>query len=249
MLTKLLPASIQEEYFWDNFQLIGKPSRKGPEADLVMNFIRSSIPLPVNGEFSTIYIEPQLGNLRPDIVIVYWDPKITRSWPVARELLDLTDLKIIQMLSLLGPSAEDELKKFFPIRKLTSALERLFTANCAIYLENRWHLKELSSLFAIRRIIAVEAKISNINKAIEQAYANSWFSSESYILTTRKQPNSIIIERARQLGVGFWTYRKTGDIEQKLKAKEYLLPFSYGSWEFNEMVWRHFKGIINEYRL
>ncbi len=229
--------------------LNGRPSRSGPEADLVMDFIQSSLPEPGDDECRTVFIEPRLGNLRPDIVIIYWDPNITFAWPIARQFLSLMDLQLIQMLFLTSPLTENELKDFFPARKLIPALDRLYAADC-VYLQNdKWLLKDLSYLFAIRRIISVEAKLSDVSKALDQAFANTWFSSESYVLTPRKQHRYMTMELARSYGVGLWTFKKEGEVEQMLASKNYPVPFSYGSWVFNEMVWRHNQGIRDEYRL
>jgi hypothetical protein len=249
MSKRTLPATTQVESFLRCGGLYGKPSRSGPEADLVMDFIQSSLPEPGDNESMTVFIEPRLGNLRPDIVIIYWDPDITFVWPTARQFLSLLDLQLIQMLFLTSPLTENELKDFFPARKLIPALDRLYAADC-VYLQNeKWLLKELSCLFAIRRIISVEAKLSDVSKALDQAFANTWFSSESYVLTPRKQHRSMTIELARSYGVGLWNLKKDGKVEQMLESKNYPVPFSYGSWVFNEMVWRHNQGISDEYRL
>ncbi len=71
----------------------------------------------------------------------------------------------------------------------------------------RIFLEVCSFLYSsLRRIIAFEAKISALSKAIEQAHLNTWFASESYVLTTNGRRRDHIIQKARKHGIGVWPH-------------------------------------------
>lgn len=244
---------MNSAYVWDssfmpsieNENIIGTPSRPGIEADLVMSFVKTSLPAEEPGETKTVFIEPKIGTLRPDIVVIYWNPDITSKWPEERQHLNLFDLQTIQALLLSGPCTLSELSQFMPLSKLKRSLEKLSRANCVQSFHSEWFINDLSSVFAVRSVIAFEAKLSNTHKAIEQAYANTWFSSESYILMPSKQPRSDTLEKAQHYGVGIWSY-KDQVASQIMTAEKHTLPFSYGTWIFNEMVWNYSKGRVYE---
>ena len=79
------------------YNIDGRPSRKGPESDLVVNFIDSFIPLEKD-VFISVLIEPQLINSVPDIVFIYWDRTATNEWGKSRLNLETNDYKLIQFL-------------------------------------------------------------------------------------------------------------------------------------------------------
>ena len=56
---------------------LGEPSRPGPEAEMVEQFVDEALPRSCRGENRTVLIEPQIGARRPDIVVVYWNPSIS----------------------------------------------------------------------------------------------------------------------------------------------------------------------------
>jgi ribonuclease HI len=49
--------------------------------------------------------------------------------------------------------------------------------------------KALHHVFAVSKIVAVEAKLGNWQRALSQAVGNTWFASESYILIPKARNN------------------------------------------------------------
>jgi hypothetical protein len=103
-------------------------------------------------------------------------------------------------------------------------------------------LTGLRKNFAVRRIVAFEAKISDWRGAIQQAALNKWFASESYILVPRIPARSVIIETAEAAGVGVWIEGEVSPylVTPRVNSRE---PLSYASWLFNEWSWRFARNI------
>jgi len=221
----------------DTNHIQGTPLRPGPEATMVGEFIETDLPPARKGESRSVFIEPRLGVSIPDIVAVYWDSSMTTSWPEARRSLKEIDLRLVHLLFISGPLSEEKLRAVFPLG-LQRSLNRLDMAGLISYTNALWCLVNPTGIFAVRRIIAFEAKISSISRALEQAYRNTWFASESYVLTPARQPRASTIDRARSRGVGLWLH--SGEITHTplVCAKQHRIPQSYASWMFNELVWR-----------
>lgn len=217
--------------------ILGAPTRPGPEADLVLEFVQHVLPKPRDRESSLVFIEPQLERSKPDIVVVYWDPTISVKWPRSRRRLKTIDFRLAQLLNMEGPLVREELRAVFPRDLLPASLARLERAGIIKPNGRFWQLNDLSEIFAIHHIITYEAKISSTSKALEQAHLNTWFASESHIVTTIKQPSDRILRRAQMQGIGVWVIHNGGPPKRILEAKEHDVPRSYGSWLFNELVW------------
>jgi len=219
----------------------GTPSRPGPEADLVWEFVQSAALSARGTGFCSVLIEPYLEASRPDIVAVYWDSSVTDSWPRARRSLQKLDLRLAHLLYLRGPLAEQELEVAFP-RRLGSSLERLEQAAVVDCTAGLWSLKDMATIFAVERIVAFEAKISKLSTALNQAHLNTWFASESNVLTRVTRPRASTIERAHLLGVGLLVQAEGATPLQLVAADECDIPQSYASWLFNESVWKAVVG-------
>lgn len=223
----------------------GAPSRPGPEADLVQSFVQVHLPAICPGKSRFTFIEPHVEQSRPDIVVVYWDSATARKWPQERRLLESMDLRLAHFLYLSGPLSEAEIRQVFPYRP-TRLLERLDKAGIVARANDLWGLKRLADVFAVRRIVAFEAKISALSRALEQALRNTWFASESYVLTTSANPHPRIIEQAGSLGVGLWTRPSEAPPVPLVKAIPRQVPQSYASWLFNELMWKTSLGVAYE---
>ena len=215
----------------------GSFARPGPEADLVKEFMGTVLLSPQEGERRIIFIEPKFGVTRPDIVVVDLDPTTQASWPEERLYLEENDLRLVQLLLIEGALTEEKLQIYLP-RRLKSSLMRLEKAELIHRINNYWIPRQLKDIFAVRHIITFEAKISALSRALEQAYFNTWFASESYILTTRKTPQDRIIKKAQSHGIGLWMISEIESSDPFLPPKEHPLPQSYGSWIFNELAWK-----------
>lgn len=224
----------------------GMPSRRGPEADLVLRFIDESLPVPPKGLTRSIFIEPDLGCSVPDIVVVFWDPKIARKWPITRRLLRNIDYKLIHHLYCKGCETEENLKRYFP-RELPQILDKLFEAAITMESNFSWKLKPFEEIFAVKQIITFEAKITASIHVMEQAFINSTFSSESYVVTKTKSPSGQALSYAEKFGVGLWSFANSEYISLR-EAQERPLPQSYLSWLINEMAWEYSFWGDNEHK-
>jgi hypothetical protein len=222
--------------------ILGIPSRTGPEADLVQRFVLTSLLELYQEGHRIVFIEPALETKRPDIVLVSWNPSIAARWPKERRLLKLMDLRLAQLLLLKGALPEEELQVHFP-HTLKASLGRLDRAEIIDFAEGVWALRDLNDIFAVQQIVSVEAKISALSRALEQARFNTWFSSESYILTSVQSPRAQIVERAKSHGVGLWSFPEGTHLEPIVGAREHPLPQSFASWVFNERVWKVSLGV------
>jgi hypothetical protein len=203
----------------------------------VQKFVRTDLPACHDGESRSIFIEPRIGSSRPDVVAVYWCPAVTEEWPRARLSLSKSDLRLAHLLFLEGRYPEDKLQVAFP-RRLHPSLSRLEDAGIIRCNDGFWETRDFHKIFAVRRIITVEAKLSAMTRALEQAYINTWFASESYVLTPVKEPRSSTLSTAVARGVGILLLSEEMELFPLLDAKRQCVPQSYGSWLLNELVWR-----------
>lgn len=222
----------------------GSPSRPGPEAELVHQFLEISLDSIDNEMCRTVFIEPILESARPDIVVVDWDVSTTMSWPEERSHLKNYDLRLVQLLLREGTLSEQRLRFFFP-RRLAMSLERLEQAQMIYRDGNLWSLESPQNIFAVRRLVTFEAKISAMSKALNQAHFNTWFASESYVLTDTRNPTNRIVSKARAKGIGLWLLPDRVSYGPYLSAQRYSLPRSYASWIFNELAWKSSKGVVD----
>lgn len=215
--------------------------RPGPESRLVSRFAYS-LPEPQSDVRRTVFVEPRIGSTRPDLVIIDWDPVVSAAWPLDRRHLELRDLRIAQLLYTQGTMSEEKLRFYCP-RRLAPALERLTAAGLVTQDGCLWSLRELYGIFAIRRLIAVEAKVKDLSKALQQAFYDTWFASESYILTVDRAISEDFRNKAEARGVGLWLLdRHASRVEWE--ASQQSLPQSYMSLVFNELCWRASLEII-----
>lgn len=227
------------------YNIHGRPSRKGPESDLVVNFIDSFIPLEKD-VFISVLIEPQLINSVPDIVFIYWDRTATNEWGKSRLNLETNDYKLIQFLHAKGAQKKEPLQSFFP-RGLDHSLRRLQLSGIIKESKNGWMLNTFKKIFAVKKIITFEAKMSASERALEQALLNLRFSSESYLLTPTSVRKLKTVEQAKKYGVGIWSH--SAQVEKPIiNAKKQPLPQSYLSWLLNDLVWAYTQGGMNEYK-
>ncbi len=229
------------------FFIHGSPSIQGPEAELVKNFIRSNFPTPRNGDARSIFIEPRLGPMKPDIVIVDWNPSILKGWPKDRNQLRDIDLRLAHLIYIEKIISEDRLRVFFP-RHLKTCLLRLEKANFVNKVNKLWSLNPLSKIFAIKRITTFEAKISGLIRALEQAYFNTWFASEPYVLISIRKPKENFIKKARLYGIGCWQFSGIEPPRILLRSSQKTIPRSYASWFFNELLWKTQRNDAHEYK-
>jgi hypothetical protein len=205
----------------------------GPESELVRWFLDKppvTVPRACN---MTVFIEPRLESGFPDMVFVQWREGRTKDWRPERLKLKSEDIRVLHSLWNAGPVSECALKNAFG-RGVTAKLTRLTDADVVYYRSGTWKARPLKKIFAVERIIAVEAKTEDIQGGLQQALLNTWFASVSYLLTPHVPRAGKIADRATSFGVGLWS-QKAGIVHRPISAP---VPRSYASWLFNEWVWR-----------
>lgn len=209
---------------------------EGEENDLVRNFLRAELPEARRGQVRTIFVEPAIETGYPDLVVAYWSLAVTRSWPLSRTQLEKQDLKLAHLLATGGPQSADRLNEIIG-PTFDESLERALTADVVYRKGPRWYGRSLRRTFALRRLIAIEAKIGNWNRGAWQAVRNTWFASESYLLIPELTPSSGAAHEAAKIGIGLIT-PSMPLARPVVRPTAAGLPRSYASWLFNEWAWK-----------
>lgn len=207
----------------------------GPEQELVDWFLNEGCPSVRPGERLTIFLEPKLPSGFPDIVAVTWRERVTAKWRIARATLEASDLRLMHFLVTVGHPCEDSYLRSIFQRSVKRSLEKLINAGMVRYVSSCWYPESLTRSFALTRIIAVEAKIGAWRAALDQAYRNTWFAPESYILVPTIRSNSVLLAEASNRGIGVLS---RDNMHWNLNSRLTVFPRSYVSWLFNEWVWR-----------
>lgn len=208
----------------------------GPEIELVEEYVKSRLPRPPRGQQMTVFLEPEIESGFPDIVAVYWHVGTVANWSTARAELSNLDIRVAHFLAMAGASTLDFVRRFFN-KSVLNSLERLRNANIISQNSRSLRLRSLNEVFAVRRLIAIEAKIEQWRVGLHQAVQNTWFASESYLLLPRVPPRSRLLDLALRFGIGVRTCDQNLDISDCLPRRD-RIPKSYASWLFNEWVWR-----------
>lgn len=208
----------------------------GPERALVETFLNTATIRLLPGRSLTVFAEPALDTGFPDLVAVVWRRELARGWSADRERLRAMDLRLLHLLATQGAMDLSFLRQIFR-RGLNAMLTRLEEAGVVTIGRERCRARSTSSIFAVERIIAIEAKVSATQRALEQAYANTWFSSESHALLPRPRAGERFMGAASSYGVGVLGF-EDDRVEKVCEASVRAVPLSYGSWLFNEWTWR-----------
>lgn len=192
-----------------------------------------------------VFIEPRIDSGFPDVVFASYLPSIIENWSDERELLDIIDLKL---LSFLCTTEDIDGAKIISTlgfsEKLTLAsLEKLMDAKLISYRRHSWRIRNLREIFSLTKLIAVEAKLSDINKVIEQTYLNTRFASQSYALTNSVHPHGKTVQLFERFGLGL--YGKGSQFRRIVEAKQLSMPSSYLSFQFNEWIGKSLaRGVV-----
>jgi hypothetical protein len=207
----------------------------GPENELVDWFL-DNLPIRVpRGSHATVFREPRLQSGFPDVVITIWNVKTTESWSPKRAHLTDRDIRVMHHIGQRGACSLSELQLLFSDR-IAPCIERLLAAEMVRPRKDIWVARSLAKAFAVRRIIAIEAKMSDWTVALEQAHLNTWFASESYVLLPHVGRREKVVAEASAAGIGIWS-REDGKVHPAL-SEPTPMPRSYASWLFNEWAWR-----------
>lgn len=213
----------------------GRRGRAGPESQLISRFLLS---LPFRGRANhrvTIFREPRLQSGFPDLVLVDWHEPTAMHWDPKRADISTEQIRLMHLLSSIGPQPEQRLTAILR-RRSDRQLSRLADVGLVFERKGLWHARSLRHTFAVRRIVAFEAKVGNWRAALEQASLNRWFATESYILLSRP-PIDAAAREANAEKVGIWI---VGEFAPFVRPPSLGIrqPVSYASWLFNEWAWK-----------
>jgi len=194
-----------------------------------------------------VFVEPRIESGFPDMVFASYLPSITDNWSDKREALDVHDLKLLSYLCNTKDTLGGKLinKLGFSEKQTITSLEKLMDAKLISYRERSWRVRELRNVFSLTKLIAVEAKLNDVSKVVEQTHLNTWFASHSYALTNSNRPQNETVKTFARYGIGL--YCKGLHFRKVVEAKQYSLPSSYLSFQFNEWIGKtiaHQGGIV-----
>jgi hypothetical protein len=221
-----------------------RQSRSGPEEDLIRSFL-GKLKIKAEPEVQlTIFKEPCLETGSPDLVGVIWHVPTAEKWNRNRFLLQRLDFRVLHRIANLGDANNTTPENLF-CRRNWASLDRLEAASMISISRGDVSVAPLSSLYAVKHIFAIEAKISAWRKALRQAFLNRWFATSSHVLLPRMPSNAKAISEARSLGVGLWgpeVSKLTLNLPTSTSG-----PVSYASWLFNDWAWKVWANPLTSY--
>lgn len=214
---------------------------EGPELNLVYNFIdniSSSFKHKTNN--LAIFIEPLVDTTYPDIVFVEYSPKYIDKWNDSRNKLEKNDIKLLSIIKQFESISSSSLYNRTKIehKNLLLSLEKLLDSDLIRRKNEKWMIKPTKEIFYTKKITSVEAKINQLDNLLQQADINNWFSSESYALSSVKNPQKKTIEKFINYGIGLYSMHDN-KLSELTKAKKQSIPNNYASWMFNEWLGRY----------
>lgn len=219
--------------------LYTRPTTLGDEYSLAEQFIEYYCHTFIRNNKKTqlaVFVEPRIDSGFPDVVFASYLPSITDNWSDKREALDVYDLKLLSYLctseNVLGAKLISTLG--FPEKQTVTSLEKLMDAKLVSYRDHSWRIRELRDVFSLTKLIAVEAKLHDIGKVVEQTHINTRFASHSYALTNSARPQSETVRTFKKFGIGL--YGKDSRFRRIVEARQYNLPSNYLSFQFNEWI-------------
>lgn len=206
--------------------------RRGPEWRLLKAAVKSGLPLRVH---KAIFLrEAFLPSGVPDLIAVEAQA-YPRDPRVKRRRLEICHLQMLHFLNERGPTIEAEVRRLLNLSEKESCkmLEQLSAASLVVRKRDVVSIRPSANLFTVRRIVAIEAKMQAWRTALQQATANLWFASHSYILVPAMKCLRRIADEARTMGIGVLVFdgKRTRTL---VRPRKHPIPASYGSWLINE---------------
>ena len=216
--------------------------RPGPERQLVDWFLAEPLFIVPRHCRATLFLEPRLESGFPDLVLVFWHPATMAKWSAARADLTQADLRVLQYLCERGPAKQGELENIFRASVAKRSIERLQNAALLKRVHSQWQVRSLARSYGVRQIVAIEAKVADWRAAAQQAFLNTWFTSDSYVLLPEAGRGHPLLAAAKSLGIGVLS--QADGLVRKPRSRS-ALPRSYASWLFNEWAWRASRSEIS----
>lgn len=158
-----------------------RKARPGPELRLIRRFLDTfPIKTPAYHQV-TIFIEPLVATTYPDLLICLWDTRKKPLCTEGRRAFSMADIRVWFAIISMGTADDHFLERLFgsafrkSVRILTEA--GVIRKNKFGYIALR-----LESQVVLRNLIAIEGKVADVQKAVDQAVLNSWFASDSVAL-------------------------------------------------------------------
>ena len=184
------------------------------------------------GDTPVVLREPELLTGYPDVVLVFPRPS-PPALPSARFEIEVDDLRLLHHVWAYGVQTFAEIEQALRVQAadIERHAARLVQAELLDLVDDT--LVTDSCRFGVTEIIAVEAKMDKWRDALDQACANRWFASQSYVLLPERRFVERAAEAAAALGIGVLVF--DGErIRRVLDARRQALPASVGSWLVGE---------------
>lgn len=206
-------------------------SRPGPERRL-LKAAEECLP-----RKSVILRELTLPTGNPDLVLAF--PRRSIVLSDGRKRLNIEHFQVLHALCETGTVTHQELAQVTnrTTKIMSQLLDDLMVARLVTITSDQYSARSAATIIGTSRIIAIEGKISDWRTAIQQATANLWFASESYVLLPNRRMAERALESAASQGVGILVLNE-GNLETAFKARSQSLPASYGSWVIGEIALR-----------
>ncbi|MCI9399937.1 MAG: hypothetical protein HFJ07_09000 [Lachnospiraceae bacterium] len=222
-----------------NIGLYTRTVTEGVELELVKAFIEFYIHdfLKKNKVNNlAVFVEPQIASGFPDIVFASYSAKILDDWSDERERLDINDFKVLSHLIMVAGCSGEHLAEQLGLSEkiVLRALENLMDAKMIRRSRGVWKPVDLKKIYHIKKLVSVEAKMSDIKKVAEQSLINTWFASQSYALVNTASPQNSTITSFEKQGTGLYCKRR--GFKKVVEAQRLKLPSSYLSLQFNEWI-------------
>lgn len=222
-----------------NIGLYTRSVTEGEELDLVKEFIDYYVQKFLkNNKMNNlaVFVEPQIASGFPDIVFASYSTKIIDDWSDEREKLDTNDLKVLSYLMMSeGCTGENLMTRLkLPEKVVLEAIEKLLDAKMIHRALGMWQPVDVKNIYHIKKLVSVEAKISDMKRVAEQSLLNTWFASQSYALVNTANPQRNTIKSFEKQGTGL--YCKHKGFKKVVEAQKFKLPSSYLSLQFNEWI-------------
>jgi hypothetical protein len=212
--------------------LFHRRTTAGEEKELVDGFVKNNLTPAPEGQLRFVFVEPRLETGFPDLVVVYLDDAAAKEWNLDRAGFSKREICLLHHLATTGSQSPEDLTSIFSTG-LKPAIAKLEAAGLIRCVQKQWRALATRKLLAVRRIVAIEAKVGGWRGGLDQAFMNRWFASESYLLLpSRPQSPELAIELAAT-GVGLLT-ASTSLRRPLIPAEKSKLPGSYATWLFNE---------------
>ncbi len=174
---------------------------------------------------SRVFQEVDLGYGIPDIVVVQYSSKTRKN---RKNFLNYFDISILDLIEKNNSASIDDIVYLTKSAKskVNCTLSILQNEEFIVYREGKYfsHQKYAD---ALDDSIAIEAKLKNWKRALEQAYRYKWFSSKSYVILPDSNINPALaqIELFKKLEVGLASLSIQDGIKIHYKPKP-SIPYS-----------------------